>query len=180
MTYVVLLAWLDCHSGTQGLFMGVSVRHCLLKNQLLIFVQEFWILHWLLALTLFFFFFPLSDWALKRKDNYQFVRGKWENICLHFLMELFSCKPEEWMRAPKSCRQGLSQPVRDIGWWMSLDAHLAGSLGRSRLSKSQAQTTAAHTSYLKDEGLLVLLFQLWGNAFFLCSPDKASVEGSEG
>ena len=63
---------------------------------------------------------------------------------------------------------------------MPFDAHHAGSLGSFRLSKSQAQTTAAHTSYLKDEGILLLLFQLWGTASFLTSPDKATVEGSEG
>lgn len=99
-----------------------------------------------------------------KKKNYQFVGKKWENVCLHFLMQMFSCKPKEWMREPERYRQGLSQPLRYIGWWMPLHAHRGGSLGSCHLSKSQAQTTAAYTSYQMDEEILLLLFQLWRSA----------------
>jgi len=62
---------------------------------------------------------------------------------------------------------------------MPLDAHHPGSLGSSRMSKSQAQSTAADICCLRDEGIISLLFQLWGSALFLSSPDNATVEGSK-
>lgn len=52
------------------------------------------------------------------------------------------------------------------------------SLGSS-IWQSQPQTTAAHTSYLRHERIIfaaVPAFQ--GKCLFLCSPDKATAEGS--
>lgn len=90
MICVVLLARPGCHSSTLGLFMDVSVRHCLHKNQLLIFVEEF-------LLTTGFVLTVLSQCAAKPNSNHQFVGEKSRNVCLPFLTQMLRCKlKEEW------------------------------------------------------------------------------------
>lgn len=149
MICIVLLAKLVCLWGPLALFMEVSASHCLQKNQPLILLKNFY-------------------WWLGEKHR---------NICLHFFIQMFRCKLEKWIREAEICRQGLSQSVRcGIVWWIPHDAHCVGSLSSS-IWQSQPQTTAAHTSCLKDERMLFAAVPAF-QCLFHCS-DKAMVEGSE-
>lgn len=130
-----------------GIIYGCICEALLAEESTAHFVEEF-----LLMTGFVLAFFPQC--AQKPNSNYQFLGQKHKNVCLHFLMQISRCNPEEWVREAESCGQGLSQSVGcDIVWWMALGAHRAGSLGSS-IWESQPQTTAAHTSCLKDERIL--------------------------
>lgn len=97
----MLLARLDCHSGILALFMAMSVRHCLLDNQSLIFVQEFFTDCWL------YFFFFLNNCVLKRNYNYHFAgKKKGKTFVFIFLCSCLAARQKSGWESQKAVGKG--------------------------------------------------------------------------